>query len=84
MASKPTDLIYGVDDVPPLPRLIALGFQYAIMISVYLILVLLVARAAKLSTSETAGLISLALIACAVATALQAWRGRFFGSGYLD
>lgn len=83
MATKPTDLVYGVDDVPPLPRLFALGFQYAILLGVYLIIVVLVARAAKAPADVTTDLVSLALIAAAVGTAVQAWNGRFFGSGFL-
>jgi NCS2 family nucleobase:cation symporter-2 len=83
MAAKPSDLIYGVDDVPPPGRLVALGFQYAVLLSVYLILVVLVARAAKLSPEVTTSVVSFALIAAAVGTSLQAWRGRFFGSGFL-
>ncbi|HET7715427.1 MAG TPA: solute carrier family 23 protein [Bauldia sp.] len=83
MATKPSDLVYGVEDVPPFPRLAALGLQYAILISVYLILVVLVARAAKASPDVTTGLVSLALIAAALGTSVQAWNGRFFGSGFL-
>ena len=68
MATKPTDLVYGVDDVPPLPRLFALGLQYAILLSVYLILVVLVARAAGLAADVTTDLVSFALIAAAAGT----------------
>lgn len=83
MATKPSDLVYGVDDVPPLPKLVSLGFQYAVLVGVYLIVVVLVARAAKVSAEVTTDLVSLALIAAAVGTAAQAWNGRFFGSGFL-
>ena len=83
MATKPSDLVYGVDDVPPFPRLAALGLQYAILLGVYLIIVVLVARAAKVPPEVTTDLVSLGLIAAAVGTAAQAWNGRFFGSGFL-
>lgn len=83
MATKPADLVYGVDDVPPLPKLVALGFQYSVLVGVYLIIVVLVARAAKVSSEITTDLVSLALIAAAMGTAAQAWNGRFFGSGFL-
>jgi len=83
MATKPTDLLYGVDDVPPFPRLLALGFQYAVLVAVYLVVVVLVARAAKTPVGVTTDLVSLALIAVAAGTAIQAWNGRFFGSGFL-
>jgi NCS2 family nucleobase:cation symporter-2 len=83
VAVRPTDLVYAVDDVPPLPRLAALGLQYAILLSVYLIIVVIVAKAAEATPEETADLVSLGLIAAALATTVQAWNGRFFGSGYL-
>ena len=83
MPTKPSDLVYGVDDVPPLPRLLALGFQYAVLLSVYLIIVVLVARAAKVPPEVTTDLVGLALVAAAIGTAVQAWNGRFFGSGFL-
>lgn len=83
MATKPPDLIYGVNDMPPASRLIPLGLQYAVLIAVYLIIVVLVARAARADPDTTADLVSFGLIAAAVGTAVQAWNGRFFGSGYL-
>jgi NCS2 family nucleobase:cation symporter-2 len=83
MATKPPDLAYGVDDVPPIAKLVALGFQYAVLVGVYLIIVVLVARAAKAPPEVTTDLVSLALIAAAVGTAVQAWNGRWFGSGFL-
>ena len=83
MATKPTDLLYGVDETPPLPRLLALGFQYAVLISVYLVVVVLVARAAGVTQDVATDLVSLALIAAALGTIAQSWNGRFLGSGYL-
>ena len=80
---KPPDLVYGVDDVPPIAKLVALGFQYAVLVGVYLIIVVLVARAAKVSPEVTTDLVSLGLVAAAVGTAVQAWNGRLFGSGFL-
>ncbi len=83
MATKPSDLLYGVDETPPLPRLLALGFQYAVLISVYLVIVVLVARAAGTTPETATDLVSLALIAAALGTVAQCWNGRLFGSGYL-
>ncbi|MCB1486956.1 MAG: hypothetical protein KDJ88_05800 [Bauldia sp.] len=83
MPKRPDDLVYAVDDRPPAGRLAFLGLQYAILLSVYLILVVIVARAAGASDGQAATLVSLGLIAAAIATTIQAWRGRFFGSGYL-
>ncbi|MBN9023908.1 MAG: hypothetical protein J0H08_17850, partial [Rhizobiales bacterium] len=83
MATKPPDLTYGVDDVPPLPRLVALAVQYAVLIGIYMVVVVLVARAAKASPEVTTDLVSFAFIAAGVGAAAQAWNGRFFGSGFL-
>jgi len=83
MATKPSDLTYGVDDVPPLPRLLALALQYAILIGVYMVVVVLVARAAGASADLTTDLVSLAFIAAGIGAAVQAWNGRVFGSGFL-
>lgn len=83
MAVRPPDLVYAVDDVPPPQRLVGLGLQYAILIAVYLITLVLVAREAKASDAVAQDIISLGLIACAAGVALQAWRGRLFGSGFL-
>jgi len=80
---RPDDLVYAVDERPPPGRLVFLGLQYAVLLSVYLILVVIVAREAGASDSQSATLVSLGLIAAAIATSVQAWRGRFFGSGYL-
>jgi xanthine permease XanP len=83
MAERPSDPVYAVDDVPPPARLAVLGLQYAILIAVYLIMVVLVARAAKASAEVTQSLIGLGFVAAAIGTVAQSWRGKLFGSGYL-
>ena len=47
MASRPQDLIYAVDERPPGPQLALLGLQHAVMISVYLVLIVIIMRAAR-------------------------------------
>jgi hypothetical protein len=80
MATKPTDLLYGVDEVrrsaSPRPRGPVRG-----LISVYLIVVVL-ARAAASHPTWRPDLVSLALVAAAIGTAVQAWGRRFFGSSF--
>jgi len=39
--TRPEDLIYGVDELPPWPRLIFLGAQHAVLMSVYLVLIVI-------------------------------------------
>lgn len=79
-ARRPDDLVYAVDERPPLPRLLALGSQHAVLASVYLILIVIIARKAGVGDATLISMVSLALIALAFASALQASRA---GSGYL-
>jgi xanthine/uracil permease len=42
MPRRPEDLIYTVDERPPLPTLLALGVQYTALMSIYLVIVVIV------------------------------------------
>ncbi len=79
-AQRPDDLVYAVDERPPLPRLFALGSQHALLASIYLILIVIIARKAGAGDATLISMVSLAMIALAFASALQASRA---GSGYL-
>jgi NCS2 family nucleobase:cation symporter-2 len=83
MAVRPPNLIYAVDERPPPLRLAVLGVQYAVLVSVFLITIVITARAAGADAETQADLVRLALLAAAAGTAIQAWNGRFFGSGFL-
>jgi hypothetical protein len=48
MPQRPGELIYALDETPPWPHLLALGFQHIAVICPYLVMVALVAEAAKL------------------------------------
>ena len=74
MAKRPDDLIYAVDDMPPWPRLIFLGLQHALLMSVYLVLIVIVFRRAGAAPATTMSALGLGLAALAVGTALQAMR----------
>src|SRR6516164_6213691 len=81
--TRPEDLIYGVDELPPWPRVIFLGAQHAVLMSVYLVLIVIVFRSADASHAATLNALSLGMVALAISTVLQAiWRGPV-GSGYL-
>jgi len=83
MAKRPDDLIYAVDDRPPFPRLLALGVQHAALLSIYLVMIVIVFRAANASHEATISAVSLGMVAIAIAATLQALRGGPVGSGYL-
>ncbi|MEW6144059.1 MAG: solute carrier family 23 protein [Thermodesulfobacteriota bacterium] len=82
MATKPSDLIYGVTDMPPIRRLIPLGFQFTVYIAVTLVYIVLIASYGDVPEKVTASAISMGMIAIGIATILQSlWKGPI-GSGY--
>src|SRR3984885_16252201 len=80
---RPPDLIYGLDERPPLAHLILLGAQHVAVICPYLVFVTLIAQAAGASTAVASHAVGLGMIAIALATLLQAHRLGPVGSGYL-
>ena len=81
--TRPEDLLYGVDELPPWPRLLFLGIQHTILMSVYLVLIVIVFRHAGASHATTLNALSFGMIALAASTVLQSiWKGPV-GSGYL-
>jgi xanthine permease XanP len=83
MAERPKDLIYALDERPPAFELLALGFQHASAICPYLVMVALVAGAAKLPHEAARNTLALAMVAVALLTILQSLRFGWLGSGYL-
>ena len=80
---RPSELIYALDERPPWRHLIGLGFQHVAVICPYLVMVALVAEAAKLPHEAARSAIGLAMIAIAFMTILQSLRLGPVGSGYL-
>ncbi len=83
MIERPKDLIYALDERPPAFQLLALGFQHTSVICPYLVMVALVAGAAKLPHDAARNAMALAMVAVAFLTILQSLRCRWVGSGYL-
>jgi len=83
MAERPKDLIYALDERPPAFELLALGFQHASAICPYLVMVALVAGAAKLPDEAARNALALAMVAVALLTILQSLPFGWVGSGYL-
>lgn len=83
MSRTPANLLYGVDDRPPLAHTIVLGLQYALLNAVYLILVVIVFRAAGAAPEVTRSAVSLGMIAVAATTVLQALPRGPIGSGFM-
>jgi NCS2 family nucleobase:cation symporter-2 len=83
LTKRPTDLIYAVDETPPLARLALLGAQHAALLAVYLVLIVIVAKTGGASHAETVSAVSLGMIASAIGTVLQALHRGPVGSGFL-
>lgn len=80
---RPGGLLYALDERPPAVRLVLLGLQYAVMDAIYLVLVAIILRAAKVDTATSVNLMGIACIALAIGTALQALPRGPVGSGFL-
>lgn len=81
--SRPADLIYALDERPPLLPLTLLGAQHVAVICPYLVFITLIAQAAGASSTVASHAVGLGMIAIALATLLQAHRLGPAGSGYL-
>ena len=82
-ALRPPDMIYGLDERPPLVHLVLLGAQHVAVICPYLVFVTLITQAAGASATVASHAVGLGMIAIALATLLQAHRLGPVGSGYL-
>lgn len=80
---KPADLVYGLDERPPLATWIVLGLQNVAVICPYLVLLALVVEAAHLPADRAVGFMAMAMLGIAIYTVLQANRRGPIGSGYL-
>ena len=83
MASKPRDLIYGLDDRPPLADLLILGCQHIFLMSSTLVLPIVLVTEIGGTFDEVRSVIALTMIACGVGTIVQSLRCRFVGSGFV-
>lgn len=83
MAKKPPNLIYGVDDKPPIGTAILLGLQHVFVISVGWIFVVVIVTSFGGGRERAGQIIQISMIASGVATILQAWAKGPVGSGYL-
>jgi len=82
-SERPPGLIYAVNEWPPLPRLAMLGFQYAVMDAIYLILVVIIMRHAHVPRAVGVNLLGVACIGLAIGTVLQGLPRGPVGSGFL-
>jgi xanthine permease XanP len=83
MAKKPANLVYGVDDHPPLGITLLQGLQHVFIMTVYFIFPVIVIHAMGGTDAQAATMIKMSMIAMGLTTILQAVRKGPIGSGYL-
>lgn len=83
MPRKPTNLIYGVDEEPPLTTTLLLGFQHIFILSIAFIFPVVIVSEIGGSPEDAQNLICMAMLATGLSTALQALNKGPVGSGYL-
>lgn len=83
MRKPPANITIGVDETPPAFHLVLLAFQYAFLLCVYLVIVVIVVRAAGADQETARSAVSMAMIASAIGTVLQALPRGPVGSGFL-
>lgn len=80
---RPEDLVYGTDDRPPLPLLLALALQHILVTSAQLVVPVLLGQAVGMSAAAESDLISLTMIGIGLSTILQLGRVPQVGSALL-
>jgi hypothetical protein len=82
MAKKPANLIYGVDDKPPLTETALLGLQHVFVMTSGWVLVVVIVTAIGGTQEEVANVLRMSMIASGIATILQSLPNSPIGSGY--
>jgi len=83
MGSKPRDLIYGLEDRPPISDLLILGCQHIFLMSSTLVLPIVLVTEIGGTFDEVRSVIALTMIASGIGTIVQSLRSRFIGSGFV-
>ncbi|MEI6764614.1 MAG: solute carrier family 23 protein [Bacteroidota bacterium] len=83
MATKPANLIYGVDDKPPWKTAFVLGLQHVFSMSSCLFIPVLIAQEIGGGFDVIQSLVCFSMIAGGLGTVLQSLRKGPVGSGYL-
>lgn len=82
---KPSNLIYGVNDKPPLLATIFLGLQHVFVIFIAMIFPVMIVKhlGSSIDPRTASGFISITMISSGIVTILQALKKGPVGSGYL-
>jgi xanthine permease XanP len=82
---KPSNLLYGLNERPPIGVTMALGLQHVFILFISLIFPAIIVNmlGPAIDPHSARSFVSLSMIAGGIITILQALRTRHFGSGYL-
>ena len=83
MAKKPANLIYGLDESPPLGTTFLLGLQHILALSSAFVYPVIVLRETGMLAAQAEQMIHASMIVMGIATILQTLRHGRIGSGYL-
>ena len=83
MPRKPSNLVYAVDETPPLPVTLLLAVQHLFFLGVGLIIPVMIMRGIGATPEQTSSVVSLSMIAAGIATIIQTLNRGPVGSGYL-
>jgi len=80
---RPQNLVYGLDDKPPAVIVALNGLQHCAVVSINLVIVVFVARAAGGSVQVVADVLAVAMLVLSIGTMLQTARVGPVGSGFM-
>ena len=83
MPTKPSNLIYGIDDKPGLGTVLMLGLQHIFILSIAFIFPVVIIDAIGGTPEQAQHLISISMIVTGIGTILQGIKRGPVGSGYL-
>lgn len=80
---KPANIIYGVDDIPPLRTTVILGIQHAVLSLIFIVYPLMLVVESGGKPEEAQSVVTMAILAMAIGTFVQCLGTKGIGSGYL-
>lgn len=83
MPRKPSNLVYGVDDRPPLWVALVLAVQHLFFLGVGLIIPVMIMRGIGATPEQTGSVVSLSMVAAGVSTIIQSLN-RGAGAGFVS
>lgn len=83
MVRRPPELIYNVDEKPPLIPLFLLGLQHVFIITISLIFPVVIVKTVGGGDADAMFMVSMGMLAAGLVTMMQSYGKHGIGSGYL-